>query len=231
VPQAQPADSGAASTGGLTDRATALMYVQMNPPPGNEDGFNAWYDQHAPARLAMPGFLSARRYQAVEAEGPRYLATYDLEDVSALHTSEYLRLREDEKSRDREMMASIPMIDRRVYRALDVGQPWTAEWTDHAPYVLSVAMEPPPDKIEDYHAWYLEEHIPMLLKVKGWRRIRRYELVEGSGLPFMALHELESLDGFGSPEHQASISTPWRLRVAGYVKNRERCVFKLLRGF
>jgi hypothetical protein len=129
------------------------------------------------------------------------------------------------------MMASIPMTSRRVYRALDVGQPWTMPWTDHAPYVMSVAMQPPPDKVDDYHSWYLEEHIPMLLKVPGWRRIRRYELVEGHALRFMALHELETLDVFDHEAHKASISTPWRLRVAEYITARERCVFQLLRAF
>src|SRR5882724_10932046 len=89
VPQAEPAGSSVASVAGQTDHATALMYVQMNPPPDNEAGFNAWYDQHAPARLAMPGSLSARRYATVEPDGPRYLATYDLEDLTALHTPEY----------------------------------------------------------------------------------------------------------------------------------------------
>jgi hypothetical protein len=230
VPEAQPASAGATSVASNTDRATALLYVHMNPPD-DEAAFNAWYDKHAPARLAMPGILSACRYAAVEPDGPRYLATYDLAEVASLNTPEYQALRAREADPDRAMMTSIPMIDRRVYKALDVGQPWTATWTDHPPFVLSVAMEPPAEKVDDYHAWYLEEHIPMLLKVKGWRRIRRYELVEGNATRFMALHELDSLDGFGSPEHDASISTPWRLRVSAYITKRERCLFKLLRGF
>jgi hypothetical protein len=51
------------NAGRADDVARALMYVHMNPPPGREDEFDAWYDQHAPARLAMPGVLSARRYR------------------------------------------------------------------------------------------------------------------------------------------------------------------------
>ena len=35
----------------------------------------------------------------------------------------------------------------------------------------------------------------MLMEAKGWRRIRRYEQVEGNGPRFMALHELDSLGG------------------------------------
>jgi hypothetical protein len=213
--------------------ATALLYVHMNPPPGGEDEFNAWYDQHAPARRAMPGVLSARRYWAATPDGPRHMACYDLEDVSALHNPEYLQLREREIPRDREFMGRILLVDRRVYRALDLGEPWTAEWTDNAPYVVSMTMDPPADKLADYHAWYLEEHVPMLMKVPGWRRIRRFEPAEGEGAQgsYLALHEIESLDVFQSDEFKAAVGTPWRDRVLTYVTRRERLVFEFLRAF
>src|SRR6266516_2576079 len=121
----------------------ALLYVLMDPPPGAEDAFNAWYDQHAPARLAMPGILSARRYRrAAFPVGPRYLALYDLEDRSTLRSPAYLRLRREESVRDREMMVSIPLVERRVYRALDPGQPWTAARSaDHPPFLILLGMD------------------------------------------------------------------------------------------
>src|SRR6266487_3244956 len=101
----------------------ALLYVLMNPPRSAEDAFNACYDQHAPARLACPGLLCARRYRrAPFPAGPRYLARYDLEDVSTLRSPEYLRLRREESVRDRDMIVSIPLVERRVYRALDPGK-------------------------------------------------------------------------------------------------------------
>ena len=43
----------------------ALLYVLMDPPT-DEDAFRAWYDQHAAARLRMPGISSAARYRTVE---------------------------------------------------------------------------------------------------------------------------------------------------------------------
>jgi hypothetical protein len=208
----------------------ALLYVMMDPPT-DEDAFRAWYDQHASVRLRMPGISSAARYETVEGDGPRYMACYDLEDVSTLQSPEYLKLRETEAVTDREMRASIPLIDRRLYRALDPDKPWTAPWTDHAPYLLSVAMEPAPDSVDEYHAWYLEEHIPMLMEVPGWRRARRFEQVEGTGLRFLALHELESPDVFEHEAYKASISTPWRLRMRDAITRRQRLVFKLLRGY
>jgi hypothetical protein len=208
----------------------ALLYVHMDPP-ADEAAFHAWYEKHAPARLTMPGISSARRYENVERDGPRYMALYDLESPETLRTPEYLRLREKEAVTDREMMASIPMVDRRLYRALNADKPWTAEWTDHAPYILSVAMEPTSEGVDEYHRWYLEEHIPMLMEVPGWRRARRFEQVEGNGLRFLALHELESLDVFEHDAYKAAISTPWRLRLRDTITRRQRLLFKLLKGF
>ena len=178
-------------------QSQALLYIQLNPPAGNEAAFDAWYDEHQARRTEMPGFLNARRYRNTDGDGPRILATYDLADASALTSRAYqqLRAQEAESAPERAMLGSAEVVARRVYRSIDTDEPWAAAWTDHAPYVMSVALEPPPDKVEDFHAWYRQEHSPMLMKALGWRRIRRYEQAEGNGPRFMALHELTTLDG------------------------------------
>jgi hypothetical protein len=214
-------------------QSQALLYIQINPPPGNESAFDAWYDEHQARRTEMPGFLNARRYRQTEAEGPHYLALYDLADASALQSPEYQKLRaqEAESPRDREMLGSADVVARRTYRSIDTDEPWAAAWTEHAPFVMSVALEPPPDKVDDFHAWYREEHSPMLMAARGWRRIRRYEQADGNGPRFMALHELETLDGFKTEEYTAAISTPWRIRTTNAVVRRERYIFDLVKGF
>jgi hypothetical protein len=212
--------------------ARALLYIQLNPPSGNEAAFDAWYDEHQAKRMAMPGFLNARHYRNTEADGPRILGIYDLADASVPRSPEYLRLRaqEAESPQDREMMDHLEVVARRIYRSIDTDEPWAAAWTDHAPFVMSVALEPPPDRVDDFHAWYREEHSPMLMKADGWRRIRRYEQVEGTGPRFMALHELATLDGFKTAEYTAAVSTPWRIAVTTAVVKRERYIFKLATG-
>jgi len=66
-----------------------ILLVLMQPPPAFEEEFNAWYDtEHVPERLAVPGFLSARRFVSVAAV-PRYMAVYDLERVEVLDSAEY----------------------------------------------------------------------------------------------------------------------------------------------
>ena len=155
-----------------------LLAAFMNPPANDEAGFNAWYDEeHVPNRLAIAGFLNGRRYKAAESEGPRYLALYDLESLDVLQTNEYQRLNKERSQREKEMLARIPMIDRRVCKLVIDGQ----LWTDAPPYQLIVCMTPPADGEVDFVNWYREEHIGMLLEVPGWRRVRLFQHVEGEG--------------------------------------------------
>ncbi len=75
-----------------------LLLVTMQPPSDMEDEFNDWYDtEHFPERQALPGFLSASRWAAVEG-WPRYLALYELESVTALETPEYSAVSGDRAS-------------------------------------------------------------------------------------------------------------------------------------
>jgi hypothetical protein len=204
----------------------AVLLALSNPPPGDEEGFNAWYDEHAPARLTVPGVSSARRYRAVTDDGPRYMAYYDLEGVETLATPEYRRLREDPPSSDREMLPRLPFMERRVLKLLLGSDPWT----DDPPYQLAFAYEPvvPTQDVVD---WYRQEHIPLLLQIPGWRRVRLFELVEGNGPRIGALHELESPAVFETDGFRQATSTPWRERIVGAASRHERYLFELLRSF
>jgi hypothetical protein len=205
-----------------------LLAAFMNPPVDDEGGFNAWYDEeHVPLRLSVPGFLNAWRYKAAEEDGPRYLALYELESVDVLNSSGYERLAEERSQREADMLAQIPMIDRRVLRLVLDG----AEWTKDAPYQLIVCMTPPDGAEADFVDWYRQEHIRMLLAVPGWRRVRLFQQVEGDGPAFMAVHELETPEVFDHPNYARSIGTPWRQRIRSSVSRYERNLFKLWRAF
>src|SRR5919197_1588691 len=204
-----------------------LLVAFMNPPD-DEDAFNAWYDEeHVPLRISVPGFLSARRYKSVDdGSGPRYLALYEVESLGVLKSSAYKRLNEERSERERDMLARIPMIDRRELElVLDC-----APWNDDPPYQLIVCMTPPPGGEDDFVAWYREEHIRMLLDVPGWKRCRLFRQIEGNGPAFMAVHELETPAVFDHAAYERSISTPWRERIRNSVLRYERNLFKLWRS-
>ena len=98
--------------------------------------------------------------------------------------------------------------------------------------ILAVAMSVPEGSEDDLDAWYTEEHIPMLLKVPGWRRIRRFRLTRALDAPgprpaFLSVHELAGPEVLEDPGFLAAISTPWRDRVVASALRRERRVFGL----
>jgi hypothetical protein len=69
---------------------------------------------------------------------------------------------------------------------------------------------------------------PMLLKVPGRRRIRRFRLVramDAHGPELLSVHELAGPEVLLESGYQVAISTPWRDRVAAL--RRERRVFGL----
>jgi hypothetical protein len=69
-----------------------LLLVMIEIDPAHEEEFNRWYnEEHLPERLACPGFLSGRRFVAVEGE-PKYLALYDLESPDVLQSEAYKKI-------------------------------------------------------------------------------------------------------------------------------------------
>jgi hypothetical protein len=70
----------------------------------------------------------------------------------------------------------------------------------------------------------------MLLRVPGWRRIRRFRLVrgmDGPGPDLLSVHELAGPEVLEDPSYLGAISTPWRDRVVAAALRRERRVFRL----
>src|SRR5262245_59612347 len=68
-----PVTSGPKRTG------EGLLLVAIDVEGRHEAELDRWYDEeHIAERMAIPGFLQARRFKALEG-GPKYLALYDLE--------------------------------------------------------------------------------------------------------------------------------------------------------
>lgn len=87
--------------------------------------------------------------------------------------------------------------------------------------VVSVGMAPTdkPEVVADYHQWYIDEHMPLLALVPGWRTGSRYSLAKHLGdqaeyaAPFLAVHQYDEDNGLGGPEWKASVYTQWTERV------------------
>ncbi|WP_340110308.1 hypothetical protein [Pikeienuella sp. HZG-20] len=67
----------------------AMLINFMNISAEHEEDFNRWYDkEHLAERVAIPGFLEARRYVAEDAAA-RYLGIYTTETIETLGSPEY----------------------------------------------------------------------------------------------------------------------------------------------
>jgi hypothetical protein len=195
-----------------------LLFVFTEPGRVGMDEFHDWYDnEHAPARLTVPGVRTGYRYHALDGVRPGWLAWYEL-DLAALDSPRYRAVRE-RSPREKSVTERLDVLDRRVYEQTGA---W-GETVAAAPVVVSVALSTHDEAGLD--AWYREEHLPLLHAMPGWRRTRRYRLAEGRGPGLLALHEIDHVGLFDEPAYRAATGTPWRARVMREVTARERRVF------
>src|SRR2546429_9481597 len=71
-------------------RGIGLLMVWADIDPEFEAEYLRWYDEeHIAHLLAVPGFLSAGRYEALKGS-PKYLALYELEHPDVLRSPAFL---------------------------------------------------------------------------------------------------------------------------------------------
>lgn len=67
-----------------------VLAVWNDVDPAHEAEYHRWYwEQHLPERLSIPGFLSAYRYQALDAR-PKFFTWYFVRNVQVLGSLRYL---------------------------------------------------------------------------------------------------------------------------------------------
>ncbi|KIK68442.1 hypothetical protein GYMLUDRAFT_35864 [Collybiopsis luxurians FD-317 M1] len=190
----------------MPDVAQALLFVYGECGKSvEEDRFNDWYDnEHAPLRLTVPGFLSASRYQALDAPpklAPKWLAMYDMTSKDIMQSQPYQDLRFKTSANEKQVVADLEMLNRRVYVLLHSsssssnleheggGKDERAARAAKFLYVVHMQVKPGSknkEQREDSRAaqeshfiqWYASTRIPLLAVVPGYRRSRVYTLTE-----------------------------------------------------
>ncbi len=67
-----------------------MLLTSMDIDPAHEPDFNRWYDrEHLEERVAIEGFIEARRYVAIEGSMPKYLSLYSTETFEVLDSPPY----------------------------------------------------------------------------------------------------------------------------------------------
>ncbi|PVH95754.1 alpha/beta-hydrolase [Periconia macrospinosa] len=239
-----------------------ILYVTMQPKEElPEAQFHDWYNnEHGPGRLRLPFCENGFRYRASDLpsgastgtqDQPEWMAIYDIEDMSYLTQDVYTRLRKApvQSQRERDTMKGIH-VDRRFYDFVD-GAEWKGDGFSKledvekegegnvlvAVYLTLRAGDDQGKKEEELAKWYREEHVPLLSKVPGWRRTRRFvtshlDLAEGKEKVYLSLHEYAPENGLGGPEFKAATSTPWNDKIyAEVVDSKKRRVYNLYYTF
>lgn len=200
-----------------------LLQAMMNVPEQYEEEFNAWYDtEHVPQRRRAPGFLAARRWVAHRADF-KYLAHYDLDSPAAVETEVYRQMSGKFNTPwTKRIGRLVSQSQRTIYEQIFPGQ---APALPDSAALLLVGIDPDPAIEADFNAWYDEEHVPLLLKVPGFRQARRFRVVDG-GPKYLAVYDLAGREALHpSPELQAARSTPWYQKRVPHLDNAWRGVY------
>jgi len=174
-------------------KGTALLMVWADVPADKEKDFDRWYnDEHLAERLAIPGFLSGARYEAVKG-GPKHLAYYELENPAVLESEAYKRVQanptEGTKRYGPGTIATTYI--RNVYTMIHPRTlaPAVAE-SGPAPSLQIGRMDVPREVDDEWNTWYNTIYVPNYEKVPGVIRGRRYRAITGTPT-YLTFYEFE----------------------------------------
>jgi hypothetical protein len=93
-----------------------MLLTSMDVDPADEPEFNRWYDrEHLEERVAIEGFLEARRYVA-HAASPKYLSLYSTETFEVLDSPAYRTALANQTEWSRKNIARFRNMIRAVAR-------------------------------------------------------------------------------------------------------------------
>jgi hypothetical protein len=167
--------------------------VWADVPAEKEPDFNRWYnEEHLAERMAVPGFLSAARYEAVKG-GPKHLAVYELESPAVLESPAYKKVQANPTPWTKRCSPDVigTTFIRNVYSMIHPKALSTAAAeSGPAPALQLGRMDVPAEVDREWNEWYSTIYVPNYEKVPGVIRGRRYRAVEGTPT-YLTLYEFE----------------------------------------
>jgi hypothetical protein len=178
----------------MAKKGSGMLAVWCDVPADKEAEFNRWYnEEHIAERLAIPGFLSAARYEAVKG-GPKHLAVYELENAAVLESEAYKKVANNPTPWTKKTgpQAVATTFIRNVYTMIHPQSvtPAIAN-AGMAPALQIGRMDVPANVDKEWNDWYSTIYVPNYEKVPGVIRGRRYRAVAGSP-QYMTFYEFEN---------------------------------------
>ena len=170
--------------------------------------------------------MNGVRYKATDSTIPSWLATYDLTSPSVASSEPYKALAAKASDRERDLVSKLATLNRRIYEPYSIKvDPHVAQDALPGKFILVAEILVQPELEEEFNRWYEEEHIPLLSKVPGWHRTRRYKLISSVELAkgasddpvpnYLAIHEWSNGAYMDTPELKAAATTPWSTKILG----------------
>lgn len=203
--------------------------------------------------------MTAIRYKAVDSQVPEWLTLYDVETADVANSEAYNALSSLASDNEKAILSKIGGLSRRTYVHM---RTFTHSETNAealpSKYIFAVSLEMrTPEEEDDMNKWwfdfspfllllnmparYNEEHMELLSKIPGWKRGRRYKLVEYKQRgelvahkpvsKYLAIHELDNNDFLTTPEFKHATSTEWRNRIMEIAVRREARTFEVYKNF
>jgi hypothetical protein len=212
----------------------AALGIWMDVDPAGVQDFNAWYRrQHLPERLAVPGFLRGRRYQAA-GPGPAYFTLYETVSADVLSSPPYLQRLNAPTEWTRRTLPRIRRMVRTAYRLV------AARGDPVAPWAVTVRIGGGA-RDAAVRAWLAGGAAEEATAVPGVTGVGVYEahaagtsleteerrLVGGevtAAPPYLALCEL------ADPGGEAALRDFWRVRAAAHGAEVTVDLYRLMYG-
>ncbi|TKY89395.1 hypothetical protein EX895_001926 [Sporisorium graminicola] len=234
------------------DSGLLLVFMQPGPQVSLEE-FHEWYDnEHVPLRThRFTTFRSAARYavtstafspsDAVAPKETTWGAFYTVSSNATFAETAYTSLRSERSKREADLFTRLAIVDRRIYKLeydSDADNKISVERKrlglnvqkaqDTGSYLVTNSVDVKPEVQDEYNRWFEQEHVPMLSKVKGWKRSRRFTLIDNGvngtlakegmteGVPkCLGLHEYDNDAPEDTQEYKDACSTQWRSDILG----------------
>lgn len=201
----------------------SIYVVTSDIDPGLEAKFNAWYDaEHIVELLAVPGFLSARRFRAINGS-PKYLAVYDLEQPEVLDTYAFQRIRPthpDSTSDCKFMWSHVKNWKRAAYQEEYLTGAAADDAGQRAGFLFLGGFDFDASIDSEYESWFRTEHLPALTSVAGVERARSFRIhprmtahVLGGPPRHMVLYDLAEPRICDSDAWRGALETPGTARL------------------
>ncbi len=222
-------------------KTRGLLLAKMDPPVEHEKQWNTYYNSvHVADRLAIPGFLSARRFTKVEGipkqyaipGDAKYLAIYDLDSLRVLKAEGYRRVWDKDHAQPADSFESqifkLPKFGRGIYEEIF---PRNEDYkAPDSKFVLLVGHEIPRGRKAEFNAWYNTEHIPTLLGVPGVLAIRRFLMAEREYPPivdrggilstYLTIWDVADKAAFDTEAFRKSAASPWSQWVRSWYTRK-----------